>query len=176
MSEAKAWLLSLDKTKEIAIGYHHIIEYVDIANCSLISVPLSFGYASSLMIREGEILPIIDLAKYFNPKLKDEDVTGVILVNYQEAPEQPLKQGGIIIRNFPKEILVTTEMGCLLPEKELDWHAMADACLEYNDKPVPVLKVEKIFDASLKPLFYERLKKLRKKAGSKNETKSSKAI
>ena len=173
MAETKAWLLSLDETKKVAIGYHHIIEYVDIAECTLIPTPLSFGYAANLMIRHDELVPIVDLGKFFNPKLKaGNNVTGIIMVNYQEAPEQPLKKGGIILRGFPKEITVNSDMGCLLPDSEKDWRAMAEACFEYDAHATPVIKVEKIFGATLKPLFHTRLKSMSAKDSNKSKKKA----
>lgn len=161
MAQTEAWNLPIGNGIRVAIGHHNMIEYVALENTRIKSIPLTHRYASRVLIWHEELLPIIDMYEFLHPEEKvQEDIKGVVIVAYQDTPGESLKRGVVILRAAPVSTLVSTEMGCELPEPSQLFTAIAEACFEQNGQQIPVLKLEQVFGLGLRDVYTGNIKDL----------------
>jgi len=156
MAQTKAWLMELDAEYFSAIGNQHMEEYIISADIEIMPVPLAPDYSPGVMLWRNQIIPVIDLVRVLNPQahLPDE-MSGVMVLAYQEAPGALLQHGAVVLRGAPQNILVDGDMACPLPAHPAAWRKLAVACISSSDKAVPILKVQSLFSSSLRRLYKE---------------------
>ena len=104
MSSSNAWLLECSSRLTIAVGDHEIIECVQAQGEQL--VPKAPFYCSTVLVWQQRAVPVFDLGAATG--LADEGYANsmVCLLNYQQAPMQPLQQVALRVRETPEKVFV----------------------------------------------------------------------
>lgn len=147
MKEAIAWLLDLGSGLHAAVGegeLQHLLPEVP----TLHRIPRSPPYCHQVLIWEGEILPVMDLAQ----RILARDVmrpggTGLMAITAFQGPATAaLGHGALPLDTPPMRIRVTDAQACELPEPERIWREWASACFEHpGHGAVPVLDLARLF-------------------------------
>jgi len=139
MAETEAWLLPIDTNDRVAIGSHHMVGFMAPDDVTILPVLLSNRFALGVIDYENSIVPVIDLSELLYPKIKRTKMTGLVVIQYQDAEGEPLKQGAFILRGSPESIVVSSEMGCPNKSEPRTYQALSESAFVWNEQVVPVL-------------------------------------
>jgi hypothetical protein len=130
----RAWLLDVGLEHRIAIGAHELVE----------ALPEVFldGAHGTVPWRDREI-PIINLAALAGTEGKHQGPA--VVAAWQTEPGAPLHHGALCLMRLPNPIHVDDAMACDLPDAP-HWQSLAISCFEFENAPVPVIDVSRVFE------------------------------
>ena len=143
---ARAWLLELGGDRLAAVALHELVEVL--SRPRRFHVPLAYPTCHEVIVWRDEILPVVDLRHAAGagarPGAGAASVTAVAA--YQLAPGQRLRHGAFELNAMPKTIEVSDEMSCPPPGSGEPLGALALACFSYQNLPVPVVDLARLFE------------------------------
>jgi len=158
MAQSKAWLLELGNDYRAAVGNQYMVEYLVTPEIEIMPVPLSPDYSPGVMVWRKQIIPVIDLVRPLNPGFESSgDISGVMVLAYQDAPGTPLKHGALAIRAAPENIMVNGDSACAIPISPKVWQKLAIACFSDQDDAIPILNVQIIFSTGIRAIYQNSL-------------------
>ncbi len=113
MSTSDAWLLECGESLSIAVGDHEMVELLQTEQCH--QVPGSPYYCSQVLLRDSEIVPVMDIDALHRGAVPMPFDSYLCLLSYQEAANTPLKQLAVRVRRAPERIRVDDAQVCELP-------------------------------------------------------------
>lgn len=147
MSEANAWLLDLGRGLHAAVGELEMVHVLPDAP-TLFEVPQTPDYCRQVLVWQGEVLPLMDVAMRLVARPASESGSrGLIVVTaFQQYPGAAPRHGALLLSTAPVRIRVNDAQACELPESQPVWRRLAVACFEHSDRgPVPVLDLRALF-------------------------------
>lgn len=130
----RAWLLEVGLDCRIAIGEHELIEVLP-----EITLDLPHGM---LTWRDLEI-PVVNLAALAGTETTHQGTA--VVAAYQTEPGMALRHGALCLGRLPIPVQVDDSMACELPDAP-HWRALAISCFSYEDAPVPIIDVSRVFE------------------------------
>jgi chemotaxis signal transduction protein len=145
MSGVNAWLLDLGDGLHAAVGELELVHVLPDPP-TLFEIPQSPAYCRKVLVWEGEMLPLMNLAMRLSVLAVPKSQVLVAITAFQEHPGAALRHGALLLGAPPVQIRVNDSLACELPEAQPDWQRLAIACFRRSDLgPVPVLDLEKVF-------------------------------
>lgn len=145
MSEANAWLLDLGNGLHAAVGELEIV-YVLPDPPTLFEIPRSPTYCRKVLVWQGEILPLMNLAMRLSVPAMPKNRKHVAITVFQDYPGSASHYGALSLGGLPVRIRVNDSFACELPDPQQEWHQLAIACFKLaNQGPVPVLDLRQVF-------------------------------
>ena len=153
MTSSEAWLLECGNSLNIAIGDHEMAEFVQQGN--QFKVPGAPEYCQSVIVWQGNIVPVMDLAILHdpaNPIIEDDFYLSVL--NYQTAPNMPIQHLAIRVTGSPRKILVDDAQACQIPQY-LNASVLGQislACFERDELQVMIPDIARLCSAEFREL------------------------
>lgn len=147
MSEVNAWLLDFGGGLHAAVGDLEMIHALPDAP-SLFAIPRSPDYCRQVLVWQGEVLPLMDVALRLAARPPSVNGSGslIVITAFQDHPGAAPRHGALLLNTAPVRIRVNDTQACELPESQSVWGHLAIACFEHQDRgPVPVLDLRKLF-------------------------------
>lgn len=145
MSEVNAWLLDLGEGLHGAVGALEMVHVLPDAP-ALFEIPRSPAYCREVLVWQGEIMPLMNLAMRLLGRPVAESRDLVAVTAFQEYSGAEPRYGALVLSAPPVRIRVNDSRACELPEAQPDWQRLAIACFRRSDLgPVPVLDLGKVF-------------------------------
>jgi hypothetical protein len=145
MSEVNAWLLDLGGGLLAAVGELEMVHMLP-DDPELFEIPQSPAYCRNVLVWQGEILPLMNLASRVLDRPVKENRNLVAITAFQEYPGAEVRHGALILHAPPERIRVNDSHACDLSGFQTVWRRLALACFEYTDRgPVPVLDLCNLF-------------------------------
>jgi chemotaxis signal transduction protein len=149
--KAPAWLLPITGTITAAVGEFELVHILPDPP-ALFGVPRAPHYCREVLVWQGRILPLMDLAARFDaPGRKPAlDAARVIVGIVAYRPEQgadALGYGGLALHSVPQRCRVGDDQACSLPPWLAAWTPYVSACFQPEGprSAVPVLRLERLF-------------------------------
>lgn len=152
MSTSDAWLLECGESLSIAVADHEMVELLRAEQCQ--HVPGSPYYCSQVLLRDADIVPVMDIDALHRGAVPMPFDSYLCLLNYQEAPNAPLKQLGVRVRRAPERIQVDDAQLCELPS-DFDTsllRPLALSCFTHHAKPVLIIDIANLCSAGFRDL------------------------
>ena len=152
MSTSDAWLLECGDSLSIAVGDHQMVELLQDEQCH--HVPGSPHYCSQVLLRGEDVVPVMDIdALHRGARSKPLD-SYLCLLNYQQAPGEPLLQLAVRVRRAPERIQVDDAQVCDFPA---DFDAsllrpLALSCFTHHASPVLIIDIANLCSAGFRDL------------------------
>jgi chemotaxis signal transduction protein len=147
MAEATAWLMSFSGDFLAAVGEREMVHLVETPR--LEEIPHTPLHCHQVLLWEGELLPVLDLTAWLTAKPMPDERVLVGIVGWQERPGAIPQYGALMFSGVPKKIRVADDHMCNLPEHPATWKAVAASCVCYDNQPVPILDLPRIFSGAL---------------------------
>lgn len=144
-SRALACVLEYAAGAFVALPIHSGVELVE--KPRFVPVPGMPEHALGLMAWQGRQLPLIDLASYLRgePAPAGEQMSHVLVTAYQTARGEPIEYGAVNAPFLVRMVEVGNSQACPLPAELLDRADATVSCFRYQDEPVAVLDLARIF-------------------------------
>ena len=153
MTTSKAWLLECGNSLTIAAGDHEMAEFVQ--KQEYFRVPGAPEYCSSVVVWQGKIVPVMDLAALFNPAVGgDPEHSMLCVMKYQSEPSSALQQLAIRVTEAPRKIIVDDEHACELPDilRNSVLGQLNLACFNRDAHPVMIIDIARLCSAEFREL------------------------
>jgi chemotaxis signal transduction protein len=139
-----AWLLDFGDTCHAAVGTRELLHLVDAP--STFAVPCTPAYCSHIVLWQERLLPVLDIAARLGGLPRTAPFLAV--VGYQHQRGEYPQFGALRLAAPPKQLAVSDEQACRLPEGSNAWRDLAISCFEYQGEAVPVLDLCRIFSCT----------------------------
>jgi chemotaxis signal transduction protein len=147
MSEAGAWLLDLGGGLFGAVGEREMVHVLP-DRPVLQEIPQSPGYCRKVLVWQGEVLPLMDLAGRLaaRPRVSEGRPELIAVTAFQQQPGAAPRHGALVLNAPPVRVRVHDAQACELPEPQRRWQRLSIACFQHPDHgPVPVLDLPRVF-------------------------------
>lgn len=147
MSEAKAWLLDFGEGLLAAVGELEITHMLtDVPE--LFEIPLCPAYCKKVLVWQGKILPLMDIASRILDYSIDTSRHLVAIAAFQEYSGADVQHGALLLHAPPERISVDDSQACDLSNIQSSCRQFVLACFEHvNFGPVPVLDLYQVFSS-----------------------------
>ncbi len=147
MAEATAWLISFSGDFLAAVGEREMVHLVETPR--LEEIPQTPLHCRQVLLWEGELLPVLDLNAWLTDQPMRQKHLSVGVVGWQEQPGAIPQYGALLFSGVPQKIRVADDHACNLPEHPAAWKAVAASCVCYDNQPVPILDLPRIFSGAI---------------------------
>ena len=144
MSRMNAWLLDFGGSCQAAVGTRELLHLVDMP--ATFAVPCTPGYCGRVVLRQERLLPLMDIAVRRGGASRTTSFLGV--VGYQQQRGEYPQFGALALAAPPRQLAVTDDQACRLPEADSAWRELAISCFEHQGMPIPVLNLNRIFGST----------------------------
>ena len=147
MKEANAWLLSIGSGRFAAVGERELLHLAP--QPEIFDVPLAPCHCMRVLPWQEQLLPVWDIAAWLGRDTGTKTLPLAAITGYQSRPRETPRLGAIALLEPPVRIQVSNSQACDLPKGEAGWHELALSCFLYEEKPVPILDLYRMFSAAL---------------------------
>jgi len=147
MAEATAWILDLAYGLRAAVGEHDMLHLVEKPLWAII--PYTPAHCQRVLIWENALLPMMDLTKWLTGKSAEDTNPSSGIVAWQERPEATPQYGVLLFSGLPRKVRVNDAQSCAWPTQPAGWQTVAISCFRYDNQPVPILDLARIFSGAL---------------------------
>lgn len=148
MSGMNAWLLDFGAACQAAVGTRELLHLVDAP--ITFAVPYTPEYCRSVVLWQERLLPVMDIAARLGTPARTAPFLAVI--GYQQQRGKYPQFGALMLCSPPRQLTVSDEQACRLPDENSAWRELAISCFEHQGAPVPVLNLCRIFSSAPHPL------------------------
>jgi chemotaxis signal transduction protein len=139
--QAKAWLLDVGMDTVAAVGARSVVHLLDVP--VTYPVPYTPSYCCRVVSWQGRLLPIMDIARRLG--VDGRDTRYVAIVGYPGGKDGDAQYGAVPLVSPPRQVVVSDEQACDLPENLQEMRGMAISCFEMDGQAVPVLNLMRLF-------------------------------
>lgn len=143
MHEATAWIIDLGNGLHAALGYSELEHLVP--NPTLFEMPLTPRYCRHLILWEGDVVPVLDLALWLTGEARVHREAFAALIGYEGQPGDAPQRGALMTTAFPERVRVCDSQACDLPPEPCGWSHVACSCFRHENQPIPVLDLPFLF-------------------------------
>jgi chemotaxis signal transduction protein len=136
-----AWLLTFGDSCHAAVGTRELLHLVDAPE--IFAVPCTPEYCRNVVLWQERLLPVMDVAVRFGAQPQTAPFLAVI--GFQERRGEYPQFGALMLSSPPRQVSVSDEQTCSLPDTSSVWRELAISCFEHQGSPVPVLNLRRIF-------------------------------
>jgi len=147
MSRMNAWLLDFGGDCRAAVGTRELLHLVDAP--VTFAVPRSPEYCRRVVMWQERLLPVMDIATRVGSVSRQAPFLAVI--GYQQQRGEYPHFGALMLSSPPRQLEVSDEQACRLPDKDGAWRELSISCFEHQGSPVPVLNLCRIFSIAPRP-------------------------
>ncbi len=144
MSLMNAWLLDFGGSYQAAVGARELLHLVN--EPATFAVPYTPEYCRRVVSWQEHLLPVMDI------KARLGDAPGeapfLAVVGYQQQRGAYPQFGALMLASPPRQLAVTDEQACPLPEGSSAWRELSISCFDHQGTPVPVLDLRRIFGSA----------------------------
>lgn len=144
MSRMNAWLLDFGDTCRAAVGTRELLHLVDTP--VTFAVPCTSAYCRRVVLWQERLLPVMDIAARLGALPRKAPFLAVI--GYQQQRGEYPQFGALMLSSPPRQVAVSDEQACRLPDESSAWQELAISCFEHQGSPVPVLNLSRIFSGA----------------------------
>jgi chemotaxis signal transduction protein len=144
MSRMNAWLLDFGDACHAAVGTRELLHLVDAP--VTFAVPCTPKYCRHVVLWQERLLPVMDISARLGARPISAPFLAVI--GYQQQRGEYPQFGALMLSSPPKQLAVSDEHACRLPEENNAWGDWAVSCFEHHGSPVPILNLRRIFDSA----------------------------
>lgn len=146
ISSSMAYVVTYDSNKHIAFAPSASKEFIDCPK-TILKVPQSADYAYGMIEWRENWMPLIDMRAFLNTT--DEPLHHsppfCLILAYMPDNSSSLSFGAIALHHVPKAEYVTDQDFHTLPNDNRLWSKIAMSCFLYQNTPVPIISVSKLF-------------------------------
>jgi len=146
MTTAIAWILQLDSARRVAVGERTLLHLVH--EPVLWEVPLTPAHCRHVVLWQGKLLPVVDLAAWFGVPLPSNALRFVGIIGFQAPAFQGTQLGGLLMTAPPQRVTVDDAQARPIPE-DGHWEPLALSCFSDQDGAVPILHLPRLFSGAL---------------------------
>ncbi len=145
MSTSNAWLLDCGESLSIAVGDGEIAELLPAERYQ--QEQGSSGQGSNVLLWQDKNVPIMDAGLLHNGGSLGWSESYLCLLNFQAAPNMPLQQLALRVRQAPERIQVDDAQVCEFPREHDDSQlkAVTRSCFTHHAKPVLILDLSSLY-------------------------------
>ena len=145
MKEVGAWLLELVQGLLAAVGEREMVHLLP-DKPALFEIPYAPVYCRHVLVWQGEVLPLMNLAKRVLGRAETGDQPVIVITAFQDHSGAQAKHAALALSAPPNRIWVNDSQACELPDSSDAWRTLTIACFEQPDcGPVPILALDKVF-------------------------------
>lgn len=136
--ESSAWLLTVHKSMNIAVGDGVFSEYIIAPK--VYAIPGAVSYCHQVIFWRGRYTPLFD----FGVLLREEPQADnhIAVLAYQELPNSPVKHIAIKLYSQTEKIIVNDDSACACPAEYSKLMApLLTSLFHYNNELVSVLNI-----------------------------------
>ena len=143
MREATAWIIDLGHGLHAALGSSELAHLI--SDPTLFEMPQTPSYCRHLVMWEGAMVPVLDLAFWLLGEPAERAESFVAVVGYQEQPADAPQHGALLTAGIPDRVRVCDEQACDLAPRPFGWRHVACSCFMHNNEPIPILDLPFLF-------------------------------
>ena len=147
MPRMNAWLLDFGGSCQAAVGLRELLHLVDTP--ASFAVPCTPAYCRRVVLWQERLLPVMDIAVRLGSASPAAPFLAV--VGYQRQRGEHPQFGALPLASPPRQLAVTDDQACRLPEENGAWRELAISCFEHQGVPIPVLNLNRIFGSTKNP-------------------------
>ena len=144
MLRMNAWVLDFGLSYKVAVGGRELLHLIDVPVTFV--VPYTPAFCHKVVSWQGRLLPVMELACRFGGEVKEAQFIAVI--GYQNKRGEQPQFGAIALTAPPKQISVSDDQACGLPDSRQGLSAWTISCFEHQGDTVPVLNLNKLFNSA----------------------------
>jgi len=144
MSHQNAWLLELGINCRAAVGARELMHLIDVPKT--FSVPYTPHYCHRVVAWQGQLLPVMDIAARLGNDSQNERFVAVVA--YQQYSGAQPQFAALSLVASPRQISVSDEQACGLPENFQPVSGFAISCFEHQGEAIPVLNLNRLFESA----------------------------
>lgn len=141
LARMNAWVLDLGGGCQAAVGAREVLHLIDTPR--LFDVPLAPAYCRQVVVWQERLLPVMDVAGRLGYGMQSGPFLAV--VGYQRMRGELPQFGALVLASPPRQVSVSDEQACDLPEEALHWKTLAISCFDHQGDAVPVLNLSRAF-------------------------------
>jgi len=139
-----AWLLDFGDACRAAVGARELLHLVDAP--MTFAVPCTPEYCRRVVLWQERLLPVMDIARRVGAQPRPAPFLAVI--GYQQQRGEAPQFGALMLSSPPRQLAVSDEQACGLPDGSSAWQELAISCFEHQGAAVPVLDLRRIFSSA----------------------------
>jgi chemotaxis signal transduction protein len=144
MSRMNAWLLDFGDACHAAVGTRELLHLIDAP--STFAVPCTPQYCNHVVLWQERLLPVLDIAARLGALPRSAPFLAV--VGYQQQRGEYPQFGALMLASPPKQLAVSDEQACRLPDENDGWRELSISCFEHQGVAIPVLDLYRIFNSA----------------------------
>lgn len=149
MREATAWIIELGHGLRAALASSELVHLVP--GPTLFDIPQTPDYCRNLIVWEGAMVPVLDLAFRLVEKPVERSELFVGLIGFQEHPGDGPRRGALRMTGIPTRVTVNDGQACDLPSHPSGWRHVACSCFVHENEAIPVLDLPFLFSGATGP-------------------------
>ena len=139
-----AWVLELGNNIKAAVGGRELLHLIDVP--TTFKVAYAPQYCNQVVSWQGRLLPVMDIASRLGSA--GQEAQFIAVVGYQHSKGETPQFGAIALSSTPKQLAVSDEQACVLPENFETVAEIAISCFDYHGVAVPVLNLNRLFESA----------------------------
>ena len=143
MSKMNAWILDFGNNYKAAVGGRELLHLIDTP--VIYAVPHTPSFCNKVVSWQEQLLPVMDIAAKLGGA--NQSVKFIAVVGYQNQRGKQPEYAGLKLDSPPKQVSISDEHACNLPEAAQFWHEIAISCFEYQGEAIPVINLQVVFKA-----------------------------
>lgn len=147
MAEAIAWIIQLGESWHAAVGGRQMVHLVE--DPVLEHIPYTPVQCQHVLLWEGELLPVIDLAAWLTGQATERGHGTIGVVRWQNRSDAVPQYGALLFTGTPQKVEVADNQVCDLPEQPAGWQSITLSCFRHDDRPIVILDLPRIFSDAL---------------------------
>lgn len=144
MSGFNAWVLDFGMGYKAAVGGRELFHLIDVP--VTFDVPHTPWYCRKVVSWQGRLLPVMDIAARLSHV--EQEIKFIAVVGYQNKRGEQPEYAALQLNAPPRQVSVSDEQACGLPENTSGWEQISIACFEHQGEVFPVLGLNTLFNTT----------------------------
>ena len=135
---SNAWLIETNGGHQFAIAEYELIEFIMAPERHVI--PLTPNYASSILLWQDSMVPVIDFSMLIHQQQESLSTIGILA--YQTEPGSALNYIGVELNNAPVKIAIEDDQVCESQDTDTGlWKIIANSWFMHQQQALPIINI-----------------------------------